>query len=90
MTLLAGSILKLQLFKEALDQKTLKPSLRREQIFQSAMATNPKAKPYKLKPTDGIMSRDDVAMWEYTLIAACRQVTSWRQFLPGQDRENWT
>ena len=53
------------------------------------MATNPKAKPYKLKPTDGVMSRDDVAMWEYTLIAACRQVTSWRQFLPGQERENW-
>ena len=89
MTLLAGSILKLHLFEEALDQKTLKPSLRREQIFQSAMTTNPKAKPYKLKPTDGIMTRDDVAMWEYTLIAACRQVTSWRQFLPGQDRENW-
>ena len=53
------------------------------------MATTPKAKPYKLKPTEGIMTRDDVAMWEYTLIAACRQVTSWRSFLPGQERQNW-
>ena len=52
--------------------------------------TNPRAKPYKLKPTDGVMTRDDVAMWEYTLLAACRQVTSWRQFLPGQEREVWT
>ena len=51
---------------------------------------NPKAKPYKLKPTDGVMSRDDVAMWEYTLLASCRQITSWRQFLPGQINENWT
>ena len=50
---------------------------------------NPRAKPYKLKPTEGIMTRDDVAMWEYTLIAACRQVTAWREFLPGQERQNW-
>ena len=50
---------------------------------------NPRAKPYKLKPTEGIMTRDDVAMWEYTLIAACRQVTGWRQFFPGQERQNW-
>ena len=42
------------------------------------MATSPKAKPYELKTTKGIMTRDDVAMWEYTLIAACRQVTAWR------------
>ena len=55
------------------------------------MANNtPKAKPYKLKPTDGVMTRDDVAMWEYTLLASCRQITGWRQFLPGQMNENWT
>ena len=55
------------------------------------MANNtPKAKPYKLKPSNGIMTRDDVAMWEYTLLAACRQVAVWRQFLPGQPNENWT
>ena len=35
------------------------------------------------------MTRDDVAMWEYTLIAACRQVAAWRPFLPGQERQNW-
>lgn len=52
------------------------------------MAT-PKAKPYKLKPTDGVMTRDDVSLWEYTLLAACRQVTDWVKFLPGKDKETW-
>ena len=52
------------------------------------MATS-KAKPYKLKPSDGVMTRDDVSHWEYTMLAACRQVTDWQQFLPptGQHRE---
>ena len=45
------------------------------------MATS-KAKPYKLKPSDGIMSRDDVSHWEYTMLASCRQVADWQQFLP--------
>ena len=54
------------------------------------MATTPKAKPYKLKPTDGVMTRDDVSLWEYTLLAACRQVTDWVKFLPGKNDENWT
>ena len=55
------------------------------------MANNtPKAKPYKLKPTNDVMTRDDVAMWEYTLLAACRQVANWRQFLPGQNNDTWT
>ena len=51
--------------------------------------SNPKAKVYKLKPTDGVMTRDDVAMWEYTLLAACRQVADWVQFLPGQPKDTW-
>ena len=52
------------------------------------MATS-KAKPYKLKPSDGIMTRDDVSHWEYTMLAACRQVADWQQFLPpnGEHRE---
>ena len=49
-----------------------------------------KAKPYKLKPSDGPMSRDDVSLWEYTLLAACRQVADWIQFLPGGAHSNWT
>ena len=52
------------------------------------MATS-KAKPYKLKPSDGVMTRDDISLWEYTILAACRQVQDWQQFLPpnGQHRD---
>ena len=35
------------------------------------------------------MSRDDEALWEYTLIAACRQDTAWCPFLFSQERETW-
>ena len=52
--------------------------------------TTPKAKPFKLKPTDGVMTRDDVALWEYTLLAACRQLADWQQFLPGGGHSSWT
>ena len=51
--------------------------------------TTPKAKPYKLKPSDGAMTRDDVSLWEYTLLAACRQVADWQQFLPGNPHSTW-
>ena len=54
------------------------------------MSTAAKAKPYKLKPSDGPMTRDDVSLWEYTLLAACRQVADWIKFLPGGDNANWT
>ena len=52
------------------------------------MATS-KAKPYKLKPSDGVMTRDDVSLWEYTMLASCRQIQDWQQFLPpnGQHRD---
>ena len=52
------------------------------------MAT-PKAKPFKLKPTEGCMTRDDVSLWEYTLLAACRQLADWQKFLPGGEKSNW-
>ena len=51
--------------------------------------TTPKAKPYKLKPSDGIMTRDDVSLWEYTLLASCRQVNDWHKFLPEGDKSTW-
>ena len=51
--------------------------------------TTPKAKPYKLKPSDGVMTRDDVSLWEYTLLAACRQIADWQKFLPGGDKSTW-
>ena len=54
------------------------------------MSTAAKAKPYKLKPSDGPMTRDGVSLWEYTLLAACRQVADWIKFLPGGDNANWT
>lgn len=54
------------------------------------MAT-PKAKPYKLKPSEGIMTRDDIALWEYTLLASCRQIQDWQKFLPpAGENQNWT
>ena len=52
--------------------------------------TTPKAKPYKLKPSDGIMTRDDIALWEYTLLASCRQIQDWQKFLPQGENEHWT
>ena len=51
--------------------------------------TAPKSKPFKLKPTDGAMTRDDVSIWEYTLKASCRQVPDWVKFLPGGDNDTW-
>ena len=49
-----------------------------------------KAKPFKLKPSEGVMTRDDLALWEYTLIATCRQTPDWQKFLPGGNNQNWT
>ena len=51
--------------------------------------STPKAKPFKLKPSDGAMTRDDVSLWEYTLLAACRQITEWQQFLPEGAHAIW-
>ena len=51
--------------------------------------TTPKAKPFKLKPTEGVMTRDNVSLWEYTLLAACRQIADWQKFLPGGENSTW-
>ena len=47
-------------------------------------------KPYKLKPTDGPMSRDDLSTWDYNLQSFCRQVENWSQFLLSGMKQKWT
>ena len=46
-------------------------------------------KPYKLKPTDGPMTRDDVSTWDYNLQSFCRQLENWSQFLPSGTKTDW-
>ena len=46
-------------------------------------------KPYKLKPTDGPLSRDDLSTWEYNHLSFCRQNESWTAFLPGGTNSTW-
>ena len=49
-----------------------------------------KARPYKLKPTDGdSITRDDVSTWSYTMLAAARQMKDWKQFLPNNSKDKW-
>ena len=49
-----------------------------------------KAKPYKLKPSDGArISRDDVSTWRYNILSCARQVKDWTQFLPGNSKDKW-
>ena len=49
-----------------------------------------RAKPYKLKPTEGEnITRDDISTWSYTMQACARQMKEWKQFLPGSSKENW-
>ena len=56
------------------------------------MATfNARAKPYKLKPSEGDkISRDDIATWSYTILACSRQVKEWKSFLPEAENSTWT
>ena len=46
-------------------------------------------KPYKLKPTDGPLSRDDLSSWEYHQLSFCRQHDTWLAFLPGGTHSTW-
>ena len=55
------------------------------------MAAVFKAKPYKLKPSDGEkITRDDVSTWSYTIQSCARQVKDWIPFLPGNSKATWT
>ena len=55
------------------------------------MATfNARAKPYKLKPSEGDkITRDDIATWSYTILACARQVKEWKSFLPEATNSSW-
>ena len=54
------------------------------------MARNIKsAKIYKLKPSEGQMTRDDISTWVFTVKAYARQ-HDWSQFLPGGPNASWT
>ena len=49
-----------------------------------------KAKPYKLKPTEGEkLTKDDISTWSYTMLSCARQVKEWIQFLPGNSKSSW-
>ena len=51
---------------------------------------NAKAKPYKLKASDGDnITQDDVSTWSYTMQACIRQVKELVQFLPTYSKQNW-
>ena len=54
------------------------------------MAPKSSIKPYKLKATDGPLSRDDLSSWEYHQLSFCRQNDSWLAFLPGGTHSSWT
>ena len=43
---------------------------------------------YKLKPTDGPLSRDDLSTWMFTVESHCIQF-GWSQFLPEGPHETW-
>ena len=54
-------------------------------------AFNARAKPYKLKPSEGDkITRDDIATWSYTILACSRQVKEWKSFLPEAENSTWT
>ena len=51
--------------------------------------TSKNTKIYKLKPTDGPLSRDDVSTWTFTVKSFARQ-NKWSDFLPGGNHNTWT
>ena len=53
------------------------------------MAPKTSIKPYKLKATDGPLTRDDLCSWEYNMLSFCRQTDSWQAFLPGGTKTDW-
>ena len=54
------------------------------------MATKTSLRPYKLVATNGPLSRDDLATWEFTQLSYCRQKEAWQEFLPGGTNSSWT
>ena len=54
-----------------------------------AMASRTSLKPYKLVATNGPLSRDDLATWEFNQLSYCRQKDAWLEFLPGGTHSTW-
>ena len=54
------------------------------------MASKNSLKPYKLVATNGPLSRDDLATWEFNQLSYCRQKEAWQEFLPGGTNSTWT
>ena len=53
------------------------------------MASRTSLKPYKLVATNGPLSRDDLATWEFNQLSYCRQKDAWLEFLPGGTHSTW-
>ena len=55
------------------------------------MAGKTVIKPYKLKPSGDILTRDDLSTWKQILLGHIRQNPSWLQFLPSSaTHKTWT
>ena len=53
------------------------------------MASKTSLRPYKLVATNGPLSRDDLATWEFNQLSYCRQKEAWQEFLPGGKDSTW-
>ena len=54
------------------------------------MASKTSLRPYKLVATNGPLSRDDLATWEFNQLSYSRQKEAWQEFLPGGTNSTWT
>ena len=53
------------------------------------MALRTSIKPYKLKASGEIISRDDLNTWKHILLGFIRQNDNWTQFLEGESNGTW-
>ena len=53
------------------------------------MALRTSIKPYKLKASGEVISRDDLNTWKHILLGFIRQNEDWTQFLEGETNGNW-
>ena len=53
------------------------------------MALRTSIKPYKLKASGEVISRDDLNTWKHILLGFIRQNENWIQFLEGEINGAW-
>ena len=53
------------------------------------MALRTTIKPYKLKASGEVISRDDLNTWKHILLGFIRQNENWTQFLEGEANGTW-